>query len=223
MSSPATPTRTVLRDGRTGAILRELATADDSAWKAEGYADPELFQGVAADGKTPIQGMILRPAHMDPALHYPVIDNVYTGPTTTDVPASFADAHRVSGNALAQLGAIVVMIDGRGTSRRGQSFRLPAFQNLGEVGLDDHIALIRQMAARYPYIDTSRVGVYGGSAGAMMRRVSCCGGPISSRWASPPRAIMSCGWTRPGGPRSPWGWPTMPRGSAILTSRWRRT
>lgn len=165
MSSPATPTRTVLRDGKTGAILRELGTADNSAWKAAGYADPELFQGVAADGKTPIQGMILRPAHLDPALHYPVIDNVYTGPTTTDVPASFADAHRVSGNALAQLGAIVVMIDGRGTSRRGQAFRLPAFQNLGEVGLDDHIALIRQMAARYPYIDTSRVGVYGGSAG----------------------------------------------------------
>jgi dipeptidyl aminopeptidase/acylaminoacyl peptidase len=100
------------------------------------------------------------------------------------------------------LGAIVVMIDGRGTSRRGQSFRLPAFQNLGEVGLDDHIALIRQMAARYPYMDTSRVGVYGGSAGAMMRRASCCAGRSSSRWASHPRAITNCGWTRPGGPRS---------------------
>mgnify|MGYP003364984178 CR=1 FL=1 len=165
MSSPTSPTRTVLRDGQTGAIVRELGTADDSAWKAAGYADPELFQGVAADGKTPIQGMIFRPAHMDPAQHYPVIDNVYTGPTTTDVPATFSDAHRVSGNGLAQLGAIVVMIDGRGTSRRGQAFRLPAFQNLGEVGLDDHIALIRQMAARYPYMDVTRVGVYGGSAG----------------------------------------------------------
>ena len=57
------------------------------------------------------------------------------------------------------------MIDGTGTSRRGQQFRLPAFQNLGEVGLDDHIGLIRQMAQRYPYMDTSRVGVFGGSAG----------------------------------------------------------
>jgi dipeptidyl aminopeptidase/acylaminoacyl peptidase len=57
------------------------------------------------------------------------------------------------------------MIDGTGTSRRGQAFRLPAYQNLGEVGLDDHIALIRQMAARYPYMDTGRVGVFGGSAG----------------------------------------------------------
>jgi dipeptidyl aminopeptidase/acylaminoacyl peptidase len=223
MSSPTSPTRTVLRDGHTGAIVRELGTADDSAWKAAGYADPELFQGVAADGKTPIQGMILRPAHMDPALHYPVIDNVYTGPTTTDVPATFSDAHRVTGNGVAQLGAIVVMIDGRGTSRHGQAFRLPAFQNLGEVGLDDHIALIRQMAARYPYMDVTRVGVYGGSAGAMMRRASCCAGRSSSRWASHPRAITNCGWTRHGGPRFPWGWPTMRHGIAIRTCRWRKT
>jgi dipeptidyl aminopeptidase/acylaminoacyl peptidase len=97
MSSPVTPTRTVLRDGQTGAILRELGTADDSG-KRQATPIRSCFQGVAADGKTPIQGMILRPAHMDPALHYPVIDNVYTGPTTTDVPATFADAHRVSGN-----------------------------------------------------------------------------------------------------------------------------
>jgi dipeptidyl aminopeptidase/acylaminoacyl peptidase len=165
MSSPTSPTRAVLRDGATGRIVMELAKADDSRLSAAGYTAPEPFKGVAADGRTPIYGMIFRPAHFDPKRSYPIIDNVYTGPTTTDVPATWNDAHRVSGNGMAQLGAIVVMIDGTGTSRRGQAFRLPAYQNLGEVGLDDHIALIRQMAARYPYMDTGRVGVFGGSAG----------------------------------------------------------
>ncbi|MGF7155494.1 S9 family peptidase [Novosphingobium gossypii] len=165
MSSPVSATRAVLRDGATGRIVMDLAKADDSRLRARGYTAPEPFQGLAADGKTPIYGMILRPANFDPGRSYPVIDNVYTGPTTTDVPATWNEARRVGGNSLAQIGAIVVMIDGTGTSRRGQAFRLPAFQNLGEVGLDDHIALIRQMAARYPYMDTSRVGVFGGSAG----------------------------------------------------------
>lgn len=165
MSSPATPTRTVLRDGATGRIIMELARADASKLLAAGFTLPEPFAGVAADGRTPIHGMIFRPAHFDPSRSYPIIDNVYTGPTTSNVPVGWGQALTASGNSVAQIGAIVVMIDGRGTSRRGQAFRLPAFRNLGEVGLDDHIALIRQMAAKYPYMDTNRVGVYGGSAG----------------------------------------------------------
>lgn len=165
MSSPTSPTHAVLRDGQTGKIVMDLATASDNRLRAAGYTSPEPFQGVAADGHTPIYGMIFRPANFDAKRSYPIIDNVYTGPTTTDVPATWNDAHRVAGNALAQIGAIVVMIDGTGTSRRGQAFRLPAYQNLGEVGLDDHISLIRQMAAKYPYMDVNRVGVFGGSAG----------------------------------------------------------
>lgn len=165
MSSPQTPNRAVLREGATGRIVRELARGDDSRLRAAGYSAPELFQGFAADGRTPIWGLILRPADFDPARSYPVIDNVYTGPTTTQVPATWAEARSVVGNSVAQLGAIVVMIDGTGTSRRGQAFRLPAYRNLGEVGLDDHIAMIRQMAATYPYMDTTRIGVFGGSAG----------------------------------------------------------
>ncbi len=165
MSAPEVPNRAILRDAVTGRIIRELAQGDDSRLRGAGYSPPELFQGVAADGRTPIYGLILRPANFDPSRSYPIIDNVYTGPTTTNVPATWAGARRVPGNSVAQLGAIVVMIDGTGTSHRGQAFRLPAYQNLGEVGLDDHIALIRQMAARYPYMDAGRVGVFGGSAG----------------------------------------------------------
>ena len=109
--------------------------------------------------------MIFRPIGYDPARRYPVIDNVYTGPTTTQTPTSWRDSVSAAGNSVAQIGAVVVMIDGRGTSRRGQAFRLPAYQNLGEVGLDDHIAMIRQMAQKDPGLDITRVGVFGGSAG----------------------------------------------------------
>ncbi len=167
MSSPTVPTRTVVRDTRDGRIVTELAKADGSALFASGYTPPEPFTGLAADGKTPLYGMIWRPANFDPRAHYPIIDAVYTGPTTTNVPTSWNGAVTAGANSVAQLGAIVVTIDGTGTSRRGQAFRLPAWQNLGEVGLDDHIAMIRQMAARYPYIDATRVGVYGGSAGRL--------------------------------------------------------
>nr|WP_294814594.1 DPP IV N-terminal domain-containing protein [uncultured Sphingomonas sp.] len=165
MSSPTVPTRTVVRDTRDGRIVTELAKADGSALFASGYTPPEPFIGLAADGKTPLYGMIWRPANFDPKATYPIIDAVYTGPTTTNVPTSWNGAVTAGANSVAQLGAVVVTIDGTGTSRRGQAFRLPAWQNLGEVGLDDHIAMIRQMAARYPYIDATRVGVYGGSAG----------------------------------------------------------
>ncbi|PXA70287.1 S9 family peptidase [Caulobacter sp. D4A] len=165
MSSPTEPTRTVLRDAADGKIVLELGRADASALAAAGYTPPEPFQGVAADGKTPLYGMIFRPAGYDPKRRYPVIDNVYTGPTTTQVPVEWSESVLAGGNSVAQIGAIVVMIDGRGTSRRGQAFRLPAYQNLGEVGLDDHIAMIKQMAAKHPEMDATRVGVYGGSAG----------------------------------------------------------
>jgi dipeptidyl aminopeptidase/acylaminoacyl peptidase len=155
----------VVRDTGDGRIVAELGRANPAALLAGGYSPPELFKGLAADGKTPLYGMIFRPANLDPTRRYPVIDNVYTGPTTTQVPTSWGAAVSSGANSVAQIGAVVVMIDGRGTSRRGQAFRMPAYQNLGEVGLDDHIAMIEQMAKRDPYLDASRVGVYGGSAG----------------------------------------------------------
>ncbi|KRA59177.1 hypothetical protein ASD79_10765 [Caulobacter sp. Root655] len=165
MSSPTEPTRTVLRDARDGRLVLELSRADPSALWATGFLPPEPFTGLAADGVTPLYGMIFRPIGYDPKRRYPVIDNVYTGPTTTQTPTSWRGSVSATGNSVAQIGAVVVMIDGRGTSRRGQAFRLPAYQNLGEVGLDDHIAMIRQMAAKDPALDITRVGVFGGSAG----------------------------------------------------------
>lgn len=165
MSSPTTPTVTLLRSATDGRIVATLGKADPAGMSANGFTTPEPFRGLAADGKTPLHGMIWRPANFDPTRRYPIIDFAYTGPTNHIVPQSWQATVRSAPASVAQLGALVVSIDARGTSGRGQAFRLPAYQNLGEVGLDDHIAMIRQMAARYPYIDLDKVGVFGISAG----------------------------------------------------------
>ncbi|EGF91721.1 prolyl oligopeptidase family protein [Asticcacaulis biprosthecium C19] len=165
MSSPTEPTRTLLRSGADGRIVAELGRADPSALLATGFTMPEAFETVADDGKTKLYGMIYRPKNFDPKKKYPVIENVYTGPTTHRFEESYGDNVRGSVNSVAQLGAIVVTIDGRGTSQRGQAFRSSAYQNLGEVGLDDHIWVLKAMKKKYPYFDLDRVGVYGGSAG----------------------------------------------------------
>jgi dipeptidyl aminopeptidase/acylaminoacyl peptidase len=165
MSSPTEPTKTLLRRASDGAIVMELGRADPSALLASGFTMPEPFETVADDGKTKLYGMIHRPANFDPSKSYAVIENVYTGPTTHRFGESYEDNVVAGLNGLAQWGAIVVTIDGRGTSQRGKAFRLPAYQNLGEVGLDDHIHVLKAMKAKYPYFDLDRVGVYGGSAG----------------------------------------------------------
>ncbi len=165
MSSPTEPTRTLLRRASDGAVVMELGRADPSALLASGFTMPEPFETLADDGKTRLYGMIHRPANFDPAKSYSVIENVYTGPTTHRFGESYEDNIVTGLNGLAQWGAIVVTIDGRGTSQRGKAFRLPAYQNLGEVGLDDHIHVLKAMKAKYPYFDLDRVGVYGGSAG----------------------------------------------------------
>ncbi|BBF80280.1 prolyl oligopeptidase family serine peptidase [Asticcacaulis excentricus] len=165
MSTPSEPPRTVLRRASDGVIVLELGRADHSALLAAGFTLPEVFETTAEDGKTKLYGTIYRPAHFDPSKSYAVIENVYTGPTTHRFSETYGGNVPTNIAALAQLGAIVVTIDGTGTSQRGKAFRMPAWQNLGEVGLDDHIHVLKAMKAKYPYFDLDRVGVYGGSAG----------------------------------------------------------
>ncbi|MDT9597365.1 S9 family peptidase [Sphingosinicella rhizophila] len=161
------PTRSVLRRTSDGGIMMELGRADVSAYLAAGYILPEPFETLAADGKTPIYGAIFKPAGFDPAKSYPIIEEIYTGPHIAgNSPKSFEAAMTLRFiNEHAQIGAIGVTVDGRGTAGRSRAFQQPAFQNLHAVGLDDHIAAIRAMAAKYPWMDADRVGVYGYSAG----------------------------------------------------------
>lgn len=171
------PTRSVVRDTRSGRIVMELQQADASRFLAAGYSFPEPFETLAADGETKIYGAIFKPANFDPSLSYPVIEDIYTGPHHVHTPKSF-EAWLFYRNimSMAQLGAIGVTIDGRGTWGRSRAFQQHAYKNLHLVGLDDHIAGIRALADRYAWIDANRVGIYGFSAGgydvvrAMTRR-----------------------------------------------------
>ena len=167
MSLINVPTRSVLRRASDGRIVMELGRADISAYLAAGYRLPEPFEALAADGTTPIYGAFYKPADFDPAQRYPIIEEIYTGPQIVSItPKSFERAMTWrSHNSIAQLGAITLTIDGRGVAGRSRAFQQPSYKNLHAVGLDDHIAGIRSLAARNPWMDTSRVGVHGYSAG----------------------------------------------------------
>jgi dipeptidyl aminopeptidase/acylaminoacyl peptidase len=162
-SRPDLPGESVLRRSKDGSDVRVLEKADVDELLKTGWKFPEPFQGKAADGSTDIYGLIWRPSNFDPAKRYPVIEQVYTGPQAFFVPKTFASTFRLQ--SMAELGFIVVMVDGRGTTGRSRAFHQFSYRNLGGA-FEDHVALIKQMAERYPYMDVTRVGIYGTSAGA---------------------------------------------------------
>ena len=165
-SRPDSPTRVVVRSANSGDAVMVLEETDVTAVRKLGWRFPEAFRGKAADGTTELYGMIWRPSNFDEKRKYPVIEQIYTGPQGFFVPKSFGRGLFGSLQATAELGFIVVMIDGRGTAGRSKAFHDVSYKNLGgKGGIDDHIAMLRQMAARYPYMDLARVGLYGGSAG----------------------------------------------------------
>ena len=155
---------TVLRSAADGTILMTLDKADISRLEAEGWTAPEAFVAPGRDGKTPMYGIIQRPTNFDPTKKYPVIEYIYQGPGDQYVPKSF-QAYNWWTTSLAELGFIVVMIDGMGTSFRSRSFENVCYKNLRDAAIPDHIAWIRAAAAKYPYMDIDRVGIYGMSAG----------------------------------------------------------
>jgi dienelactone hydrolase len=115
------------------------------------------------DGKTDIWGVIYRPTNYDPLKKYPVIENIYAGPHSSHVPKTFSASNPMQ--ALAELGFIVVQIDGMGTSNRSKAFHDVAWKNLGDAGFPDRILWHKAVAAKYRYYDITRVGIYGTSAG----------------------------------------------------------
>jgi dipeptidyl-peptidase-4 len=130
---------------------------------AAGWPWPEPFQVKGRDGKTDIYGAIYRPSNFNPSHKYPVIDGIYNGPQAVRTPKSFqASSHD---QAIAELGFIVVTVDGMGTAMRSKAFHNVSYKNLGDSGLEDHILAIKQLAEKYPYLDLDRVGIYGHSAG----------------------------------------------------------
>jgi dipeptidyl aminopeptidase/acylaminoacyl peptidase len=157
------PTTSELRRTSDAGLVSELERGDNAALVKAGWRAPEAFVAKGRDGKTEIWGLIFRPTNFDPSRRYPVIENIYAGPHGSHVPKSFS---AFSGSqAQAELGFIVVQIDGMGTSNRSKAFHDVSWQNLGDAGFPDRIAWHKAAAARFSYYDISRVGIYGGSAG----------------------------------------------------------
>lgn len=154
----------VLRDAADGSVVMTLETADITALLAEGWKAPEVFAAKGRDGKTDMWGIILRPSNFDPKKKYPVVEYIYQGPGNHYVPKTFMP-YDYNMSAMAELGFIVVMVDGMGTSFRSREFENVCYKNLKDAGLPDHIAWIKAAAEKYACMDTSRVGIFGCSAG----------------------------------------------------------
>jgi dipeptidyl aminopeptidase/acylaminoacyl peptidase len=144
-------------------VVLELDKGDTTALLAAGLRAPEVFVAKGRDGKTDIWGTITRPLRFDPKKKYPVIENIYAGPQGSFVPKTFSAI--APDQALAELGFIVVHIDGMGTSNRSKAFHDVAFKDLADAGLPDRILWHRAVAAKYPSYDITRVGIFGTSAG----------------------------------------------------------
>jgi len=144
-------------------LLMVVERADMHDLIKSGWVGPEPFVAKGRDGKTDIWGIICRPRNLDPSKKYPVIENVYPGPQDSFVPKSFSPYDPMQ--SLAELGFIVVQIDGMGTSNRSKAFHDVCWKNLGDAGFPDRILWHKAVAAKYPYYDISRVGIYGTSAG----------------------------------------------------------
>ncbi|OFC70228.1 peptidase S9 [Alteromonas confluentis] len=167
------PNITKLYETGEATPIRTVAEADISELLDAGFQFPQTFVAKARDGKSDIWGLIIKPQNFDPNKTYPVIENIYAGPHDSFVPKSFwpfgyhSGGDKVIGmQALANLGFIVVQMDGMGTANRSKAFHDVAWKNLGDSGFPDRILWHKAAAEKYPWYDISGgVGIYGGSAG----------------------------------------------------------
>lgn len=163
-SRPDLPPVSLLKESETGVVVRELQRADIKQLQAIGWQMPEVFCAKGRDGKTDIWGNILRPAYFDTTKSYPVVEMIYAGPHDSHVDKDFKAYHHLA-SRLSGLGFVVVMIDGMGTANRSKAFHDICWKNLKDAGFPDRIAWMKAAAQKYPYMDTTRVGIYGWSAG----------------------------------------------------------
>ena len=163
-SKPDVPQISLLRNAR-GEVVLELEKADISRLLAAGWKPPLPFTVKARDGVTELYGLMFRPTNFDPAQKYPIINNIYPGPQSGSVRSrSFLPA---SGDAqsLAELGFIVIQLDGMGNPGRSKAFHDTYYGNLGDNTLPDQVAGMKELAGRYAWIDIDRAGIYGHSGG----------------------------------------------------------
>ncbi|MDE2279303.1 MAG: DPP IV N-terminal domain-containing protein [Xanthomonadaceae bacterium] len=164
-STVTTAPVTVLRSSADGHIIATVAKASLGRLKAAGWVPPVPFTVKARDGKTTLYGLMFKPSNFDPHKKYPIIDYVYPGPQTGSVDTrSFVPSH-YDNQALAELGFIVIALDGMGTPWRSASFHHTWYGDMGDNTLPDQVKGIQELAQRYPWIDINRVGIWGHSGG----------------------------------------------------------
>jgi dipeptidyl-peptidase-4 len=162
-STPETPATMAYRDMK-GKLVTSLEKTNVSRLAATGWKAPISVNVKAGDGTTDIYGLVFTPTKMDASKKYPVIDYIYPGPQGGSVGSWSFSASRGDHQALAELGFIVVVIEGTSNPFRSKSFHDMSYGNMAENTLPDQIAAIRQLSKTYP-IDTNKVGIWGHSGG----------------------------------------------------------
>jgi len=163
-SRPDVPPVTVLRD-LNGRLVSTVEKADISKLVATGWKPPMPITVKARDGKTDLYGLMFTPTRLDSTRKYPIINHIYPGPQTGSVGGRGFSPARGDAQALAELGFVVVEIDGMGTPWRSKSFHDAYYAHMGDNTLPDQVAGMRELAQRYKWIDLDRAGIYGHSGG----------------------------------------------------------
>lgn len=164
-SGPSRPPVSVLRRG-DGTRLAELSRAGTTRLEEVGWTAPEQFTVTAADGRTELWGVMYFPADFDPTRRYPFVEYVYGGPQSAAVRHDWIGSFYTNpARALAQMGYITVVLDGRGTPERSKAFHDAVYGDWGGALVEDHPAAVRGLAGRYDFIDGDRIGVMGHSWG----------------------------------------------------------
>jgi dipeptidyl-peptidase-4 len=163
-SAADAPAVSVIRDTE-GKVVSEVAKADISKLLATGWKAPERITVKARDGVTDLYGMLFKPTNLDPAKKYPIINHIYPGPQGGSVGTRSFAAARGDAQALAELGFIVVEIDGMGNPTRSKKFHDAYYGNMGDNTLPDQVAGMKQLAQKYSWIDIDKAGIYGHSGG----------------------------------------------------------
>jgi dipeptidyl aminopeptidase/acylaminoacyl peptidase len=146
-----------------------LAKADVSAVFKAGWVAPESFHGKAADGTSDLYGLMIKPSGFDKTRRYPIVECIYNGPQVVTTPHDFeggmSNWMASCAQSFAQLGFITLVMDGRGTPLRSKAFQDYMYNNMQEFALEDHVAILKALAADRPYMDLTRLGVIGHSFG----------------------------------------------------------
>ena len=163
-SKPDVAPVAVLRDA-DGKLVTNIEKADIARLVGTGWKPPVPFTVKARDGATDLYGLMFKPTNFDPNKKYPIVNHIYPGPQGGSVGSRAFAASRGDSQALAELGFIVIEIDGMGNPTRSKKFHDEYYGNMGDNTLPDQISGMKQLAARYPWVDLDRAGIWGHSGG----------------------------------------------------------